>query len=45
MRNLYILLACVGLMALLASCSTQKKYGCPSAVSSDDAVEEVNPNI
>ncbi len=38
-KNLYILLAFVSFMAVLASCSTQKKYGCPSAVGADDPIE------
>ncbi len=44
MKNIYIFLALLGTVALLVSCSTQKKYGCPSAVSSDDAIE-LNDNL
>ncbi len=40
MKYIFTLLAAIGLIAILASCSSQKKYGCPSAVTDSDVEVE-----
>ncbi len=42
MRKIYVLFTALGLIVILVSCSTQKKYGCKSNINADISTEQTN---